>query len=128
LNKPQQSYDYFVHIATLTGYSCVLPVTRLPEMGESVEDWLQEECDCARARDREAGILYFRDLADTAIVSFHRQPNIESGLVKGRPSPDSIEDETECVGFAKPNVTVITVAPDALPEEEPPENGLGREE
>jgi hypothetical protein len=84
LNKPQQSYDYFVHIATLTGYSCVLPVTRLPEVGETVEDWLQEECDFSRTRDTEAGILYFRDLSALAIVSFHRQPDIESGLDDGQ--------------------------------------------
>jgi hypothetical protein len=43
-------------------------------------------------------------------------------------SPDSTEDETECVGFANPDVTVITVVPDALPEEEPPENELERED
>lgn len=79
-------YDYFAHIALRTGYREVVPVTRIPEPDEAVEEWLEEECRIARVADKIAGVLYISHIDDLALVGFHREEKKQQHI---NPVPDA---------------------------------------
>lgn len=126
-----QRYDYFLHVAVRTGYSAVLPVSRLPGAGEHVEDWLQEECELARTLDVDAGLLHFdpESLGDLLIATFHRtpkKPKKPGNPTQGKPDPIKALGDA----FAR---HIDQARMNAKPErnstedEEPPPNDQGEE-
>jgi hypothetical protein len=80
-----ERYEYFAHIGAINGQKTVVPISRLPEPDENVEDWLREECDIARVRDTVAGLLHFSGMSELVMVGFHR--SVKEGFTFDPPPP-----------------------------------------
>src|SRR4051812_9132789 len=86
-----EQYEYFAHIALRTGYRTVVPVSRLPEGQEAIEDWLAEECEIGRVRDSVAGLLFLGHIDDVSMVGFHREEKQPDQLPYVQSTPESNE-------------------------------------